>query len=435
MAQLCIRGGPRLTGTVRVAGRKNSAVAVIPAALLAEEPCLLENIPAIADVEVYLQILHALGARTRRREGVLEVDGSRLTCLTPPAPLVKRMRASYYLLGVLLARYGEAEVPLPGGCDIGQRPIDQHLKGFAALGAEVAIEHGLVRVKARRLVGAAVYLDVVSVGATVNIMLAATRAEGVTVIENAAREPHVVDVANFLNAMGVRVVGAGTDVIKVHGADRLRGASHAIIADDIEAATFMMAAAATGGDVTLENVIPKHLDPVTAKLREAGCQVEENGDWVRVRAPGRLRAVHVKTLPYPGFPTDAQQPMTALLAAAQGTSVVTDTVWESRFKHVDELRRMGARIKVEGRTAIIEGVERLSGAAVRATDLRAAAALVVAGLMADGETLIQGIEHLERGYEGCEAKLRALGADVQRVDAPAERDDRAPPRLRVIGRA
>lgn len=435
MALLRIRGGRRLEGAVRIGGRKNSAVAVIPAALLADEPCLLENIPAIADVEVYLQILQAMGARTHRQGGALEVDPRRLTCLTPPAPLVKRMRASYYLLGVLLARYGEAEVPLPGGCDIGQRPIDQHLKGFRALGAEVDIAHGLVRLRARRLVGTTVYLDVVSVGATVNIMLAATRAEGVTVIENAAREPHVVDVANFLNAMGVRVVGAGTDVIKVRGARRLRGATHAIIADDIEAATFMMAAAATGGDVVLENVIPKHLDPVTAKLREAGCDVEEDGDWMRVRAGGRLRAVHVKTLPYPGFPTDAQQPMTALLATAEGTSVVTDTIWESRFKHVDELRRMGARIKVEGRTAIIEGVERLSGAVVRASDLRAAAALVVAGLTAAGETVIHGIEHLERGYEACEAKLRALGADVRRGESAPDQEAQPAPHLRLIGNA
>lgn len=437
MALLRIRGGRRLEGSVRVGGRKNSAVAVIPAALLASEPCLLENIPRIADVDVYLEILRSLGVRARRCGHTLEIDPTEVVQLTPPAELVKRMRASYYLLGVFLARFGEAEVPLPGGCDIGQRPIDQHLKGFSALGAEVEVSHGLVRVKARRLVGTTIYLDVVSVGATINLMLAATRAEGVTVIENAAREPHVVDVANFLNAMGARIVGAGTDVIKIRGTDRLRGAAHAIIADDIEAATFMMAACATYGDVLLENVIPKHLDPVTAKLREAGAEVEEDGDWVRVRAVRRLRAVQVKTLPYPGFPTDAQQPMTALLATAEGTSLVTDTIWESRFKHVDELRRMGARIRVEGRTAIVEGVERLTGAPVRATDLRAAAALVVAALGAENETLIAGVEHLERGYEDMEAKLRALGADVQRLEEEKAQEELLPEasHLRLLGRA
>lgn len=440
---LSIVGGVPLQGRVRVGGRKNSAVALIPAALLAAGPSTIDNVPRISDVDSYIEIITSMGVTVDRpTPHSLRIDPTGLINSVPSTEVVRRLRASYYLWGVLLARFGEAEVGMPGGCDIGQRPIDQHLKGFRALGAEAVIEHGVVKLKARRLVGAPIYLDVVSVGATINIMLAACLAEGTTVIENAAKEPHVVDLANFLNAMGARVVGAGTDVVKIKGigsgsggrirsTGALRGADHAIIPDEIEAATFMVAAVATRGDVVVENVITKHLDPITAKLRETGADIEENGDWVRVRMAGRPKAVNVKTAAYPGFPTDAQQPMTALLSTAEGTSMVTDTIWEARFKHVGELQRMGADIKVEGRTAIINGVERLSGAEVEATDLRAGAALLVAGLMAEGETVVKGIELVERGYEGIEQKFCQLGAQLERL--PDEGDEgSAPAQLRVL---
>lgn len=420
MAELKIMGGTKLSGTVRVGGRKNSAVAVIPAVLLARSESILENLPDIGDVGTYGEILTSLGARVERLSAhTLRIDPTPVDGGRPPQALVKKMRASYYLLGALLGRFGEAEVALPGGCDIGLRPIDQHIKGFRALGAEVAIEGGVVRVAAARLVGAPMYLDVASVGATINIMLAAVLARGTTVIENAAKEPHIVDLANYLNAMGGRVIGAGTDVIKIHGVERLEGASHAIIPDEIEAATYMMAAAACRGRVRIDNVVPKHLDPISAKLREAGVEVEENGDSLLVTGRGRPKAVNVKTLPYPGFPTDAQQPLTPVLALGDGTSTITESVWEGRFRHVDELRRMGTQIKVNGRTAVIEGVPALSGAAVRATDLRAGAALIVAGLAAEGVTTVSGIEHVERGYERVEDKLRQLGAELKRIDGDA----------------
>jgi UDP-N-acetylglucosamine 1-carboxyvinyltransferase len=415
LARLSIQGGRPLSGQVRVSGRKNSAVAVIPAALLADGPTRLDNIPVIGDVLTYVAILRAMGARVAMKAGVLTVEADRLDVRAVPYDRMTQMRASYYLLGVLLGRQGEAEIPLPGGCDIGQRPIDQHIKGLRALGAEVEIAHGVVRAKARRLRGARIYLDVTSVGATINLMLAACRAEGTTVIENAAKEPHVVDLATLLNAMGAHVVGAGTDAIRIHGVQTLRGVEHTIIPDEIEAATWLLAAAASGGDVTVLGVIPRHLEPVAAKLREAGVHVEEDGDAVRAASRGRLRAVSVKTLPYPGFPTDAQQPMTACLAAAEGNSVVTESIWDGRFKHVEELKRMGARIRVEGRTAFIEGVPRLTGAPVRATDLRAGAALIVAGLGAEGTTEVDGCEHIDRGYEAVEGKLAALGAEVRRL--------------------
>ncbi|MDQ7794587.1 MAG: UDP-N-acetylglucosamine 1-carboxyvinyltransferase [bacterium] len=421
MAKLIIRGGRPLRGRVRVGGRKNSAVAVLPATLLADGVSTLENLPSIDDVRVYADILGGLGcdvqiATAASGNGTITVNPAGFSPLAVPHDVTKRLRASYYLLGVLLARCGRAEVPLPGGCDIGLRPIDQHLKGFRALGADVVIEHGMVRATAPALAGASIYLDVVSVGATINIMLAATLAEGTTVIENAAKEPHVVDLANYLNAAGARVQGAGTDVIRIRGVERLNGCTHSIIPDEIEAATYMIAAAATRGDVLVENVIPKHLDPVVAKLHEAGADIEEEGDVLRLKMNGRPRAVNVKTLPYPGFPTDAQQPMTVLLSLAEGTSIVTESIWESRFKHVDELKRMGTSIRVEGRTAIIEGVERLTGAPVRATDLRAGAALVVAALAAEGETEITGIELVDRGYERVLEKLNGLGADVAREE-------------------
>ncbi|MCL6580175.1 MAG: UDP-N-acetylglucosamine 1-carboxyvinyltransferase [Firmicutes bacterium] len=420
MSKLVVRGGQRLVGRVRAGGRKNSAVAVLPAAaLLVDGPSVLDNVPDIQDVAVFCEILQAMGAGIEVRPG----NGSEPQRLlirpgvggdkAPPDRLVKRLRASYYLLGVLLARFGRAEVPFPGGCDIGTRNIDQHIKGFTALGATVWVEHGVVKAEARRLVGAPVYLDVVSVGATINIMLAATLAEGTTIIENAAKEPHVVDLANYLNAAGARVKGAGTDTIKITGVERLAGADHALIPDEIEAATYMIAAAATGGDVTVENVIPKHLESVTAKLAETGATVEENGDSIRVVSTDRPRPVTVKTLPYPGFPTDAQQPITSLLSVASGTSIITETIFEGRFRHVDELKRMGSRITVEGRTAIVEGVDHLTGAEVTAPDLRGAAALVIAGLMARGDTRIHEIEHLERGYERPVEKLTSLGAEVR----------------------
>lgn len=418
LSRLVIHGGRPLIGSIPVSGRKNSAVAVIPAAVMATGPSTLANIPDIADVRTALEILQALGVRWEwTAPHTLRIDPRPLRAERVPAALGKRMRASYYLLGALLGRTGEAVAPLPGGDDIGQRPIDQHLKGFAALGAEVAVARGDVRVAATRLEGARIYLDVVSVGATINLMLAAALAPGVTVLENAAREPHVVDVANFLNAMGGYVTGAGTDVIKIRGVEELHGAEHAIIPDEIEAATYMIAAAGTGGDLLLENVVPQHLEPVTAKLREAGCEVREEDETLRVRSTGRLRAVHVKTLPYPGFPTDAQPPMTALLSVAEGTSVITETIWENRFHHAAELQRMGARIRVEERTAVVQGVERLEGADLRGVhDLRSSAALVVGGLIARGTTRIFGLEYLDRGYEALAEKLAGAGAFVERFD-------------------
>jgi UDP-N-acetylglucosamine 1-carboxyvinyltransferase len=417
-----VTGGHRLIGRIRVGGRKNSAVAILPATLLADGPSIVESVPDIQDVSVYCDILRHLGAKVthvpiRGSEAPrVMIDPRGLAQGTPPESLAGKLRASYYLLGVLLARYGQAEVPFPGGCDFVTRPIDQHVKGFTALGATVKVEDGIVKARAPgRLVGAHVYLDVVSVGATINIMLAATLADGVTVIENAAKEPHVVDLANYLNAAGAQVKGAGTDIIRITGVTRLEGATHALIPDEIEAATYMIAAAATNGDITVENVIPKHLESVSAKLAETGAEVEDNGDYIRVKGNGRSRPVAIKTLPYPGFPTDAQEQVTAMLTVASGTSLVTETIWESRFKHVDELKRMGAHITVDGRMAVVEGVTRLTGASVKATDLRAGAALTIAGLMAEGETEILDIEHIERGYERPVEKLSSVGAKLRKI--------------------
>ncbi len=429
MAELLIRGDNPLNGDLVIGGRKNSAVAVVPAAILAAGNSTLENLPAIGDVKTYTEILARLGAKVEGpHEGTLHIDATRLRPEGAPMGMVKRIRASYYLLGALLGRFRYARVGLPGGCDIGQRPIDQHLKGFRALGAEVTIDHGEVVAQADALIGTHIYLDIASVGATINIMLAAVLAKGTTVLENCAKEPHIVDVASFLNAMGARVVGAGTDTIKIHGVEELGPATHAIIPDEIEAATYAIAAAATRGDVTLVNVVPKHLDSVSAKLREAGIIVEENGDWIRIIAPDRPNAIAVKTLPYPGFPTDAMPPMMTLLTLASGTSVISEGVYESRFKHVDELQRMGTNIRVEGRSAVIEGVECLHGAPVQATNLRAGASLVIAGLAAQGETCVGGVEHVERGYEHLERKLRSIGARIDRraseaSDANAEGGD------------
>ena len=416
MAIFQIQGGAALSGAVRAGGRKNSAGAVRPAALLADEPVRIENLPRILDVAVMLSLLRQCGA-TVRPDGpdAVWVDPAGMGLAPVDASWGGRLRASYYLLGVLLARYGEADVPLPGGCDIGARPIDQHVKGFSAMGAEVTVAHGRVQARAARLHGAHIYLDITSVGATINLMLAASRADGVTVIENAAKEPHVVDVATLLLAMGGSVVGAGTDVIKIRGRPALRGCEHAIIPDEIEAATFMIAAAGTRGHIVVENVIPRHLEPIGAKLAEAGIDVREGGDWVEVSASRRPQAVNLKTLPYPGFPTDAQQLMTALLATARGTSLVTETIWDGRFRSVEELRRLGARVRVEGRTAMIQGVPQLTGAPVRAEELRGGAALVLAGLGARGATVVDAGHFVDRGYERFAAKLQGLGADIRRI--------------------
>jgi len=414
-----IRGGKRLSGSVKVSGAKNAAVAVIPAALLTEETCVIENLPYINDVIVLSEILKLMGAHV-----VFEPDKKRMIVNAADIKsyradfdMVRRMRASYYLLGVLLGRFGRAEIAFPGGCEIGARPIDQHVKGFEALGARLSIGHGLIKAHADKLIGSEIYLDVVSVGATINIMLAAVKAEGTTTIVNAAKEPHVVDVANFLNCMGANIKGAGTDIIKIRGVDKLYGCEYSIIPDQIEAGTFMIASAATQGDIKVEGVIPKHLEAVSAKLLEMGMEVEEGDDYVRVRGTGRPRKANVKTLPYPGFPTDLQQPISVLLSVAEGTSIITENVWEARYRHIEEIRRMGAIIKVEDRVAIIEGVDRLTGAPVVATDLRAGAALVIAGLMADGVTEITNVKHIDRGYERLEQKLVSLGADIERIGA------------------
>lgn len=415
MAKLVIRGEQRLQGTVQVGGRKNAALPLIAATLLAEGSSRLEKVPRIHDVLTYRDILTGLGARVDWDpvHGRLTVNTNGVTPREVSYHLATAMRASYYLLGVLLARYGCADIPLPGGDKIGLRPVDQHFKGLSALGADVWIDRGIMRARARKLVGAPIYLDVVSVGATIQVMLAASLAEGTTVISNCAREPHVVDVANFINAAGGRVHGAGTDTIRVEGVQRLTGPTHAVIPDDIEAGTWMIAALMTQGDILLENVIPTHVSPIIAKLREAGAQVLEAGESLRVIGPERPRAITLKTHPYPGFPTDAQSQMTAMLALAQGTSYVTETLYDDRFRFAAQLSRMGARIRVEGRTAIIEGVERLFGAPVQATDIRAGAALILAGLSASGETTVYGLDHVERGYENLEEKLLALGADIR----------------------
>lgn len=414
MSTLVIRGRKSLRGEVQVGGSKNSSVAIVPAALLGDGPSTLENLPRIQDVRVFAEILKDLGAIVKTNETTMSVAPNGFSSHIAPYDLVRKLRASYYLMGVLLAKFGEAEVGLPGGCDIGPRPIDQHLKGFRAMGAEVVMEGGVVKLACPRgLRGTPIYLDIPSVGATINIMLAATRAEGTTIIENAAKEPHVVDLANFLNAMGGRVQGAGTDVIRVRGVRKMTGTFHSVIPDDMEAATYMMAAVATGGDVMVKNVITKHLEPISAKLREAGAMVDENGDYIHVIGPRRPKALNVKTLPYPGFPTDAQQPLVAVLSLADGVSVVQESVYENRLGFTGELVKMGARIKVEGKTAIVEGVGRLVGAPVKANDLRAGAALVLGGLSAYGTTEVHGLDIINRGYEIVDKKLSALGADVE----------------------
>ncbi|MBS4030398.1 MAG: UDP-N-acetylglucosamine 1-carboxyvinyltransferase [Clostridiales bacterium] len=418
MAKLLIAGGRHpLQGTIKISGAKNAAVAIIPAAILTSAPVRIENLPEINDIQALVEILEFLGVHAQwESPSTLSVDASTLDKWEPPYELVKKLRASYYLIGALVGRFGRAEVPVPGGCDLGPRPIDQHIKGLTALGAKVEVEHGIIKVEAKKLIGANIYLDIVSVGATINIMLAAVRAKGKTVIENAAKEPEIVDVANFLNAMGAQIRGAGTDVIKITGVSELGPVNHSVIPDRIEAGTYMIAAAATAGNVLLCDVIPKHIDPIVAKLREMGVTVDVADDQVRVIGCHLPQAVDIKTFPYPGFPTDLQSLAMVLLTQANGSSIITENVFEGRFKHVDELKRMGARIKVEGRTAIIEGCSQLSGAPVRATDLRAGAAFVVAGMLAEGETVISDIGHIYRGYEKICSKLNSLGANITEID-------------------
>lgn len=416
MNKLIIEGGHRLQGEVEISGFKNAAVAIIPATVLAGDTCIIENLPEISDVKTLSEILRGLGAQVKEiGSKTIEINTTNMTECFADYEIAKELRASYYLLGAGLGRFKKARVVYPGGCSIGTRPIDQHIKGFEALGARVSIEHGIISVEADRLVGTEIYMDVVSVGATINIMMAACRAEGMTVIENAAKEPHIVDVANFLNCLGADIRGAGTDVIKIKGVEELKGCSHMVIPDQIEAGTYMIAAAATKGDVLLNNVIPKHLEAITAKLKEMGVEIIENCESIRVIANQPLKNINIKTLVYPGFPTDLQQPMSSLLTIASGTSVVTETIFEGRFKHVDELKRMGASIKVEGRVAIINGVDRLMGAKVSASDLRAGASLVIAGLVAEGETEIENVHYVDRGYDRLEEKLVNLGARVRRV--------------------
>ena len=417
MEKLVVSGGKALIGEVEINGAKNSAVAILPAAIMASEgKCIIDNVPDIEDVHCLERILKSLGCTVNKIDNnTLEVDATDVRRFEACTEDVRRMRASYYFIGALLSRFKKAKVELPGGCPIGVRPIDQHIKGFEALGAKVTVEHGAVTVEAEKLHGANIFFDVVTVGATINVMIAATLAEGTTVLENVAKEPHVVDVANFLNSMGADIRGAGTDVIRIKGVEKLTGCNYSVIPDQIEAGTFMIAAVATKGNVTIKNIIPKHLEPIAAKLIEMGAKIEEGDDSVRVYVDGELKGVSVKTAPYPGFPTDVQQPMSALLSIVPGKSLIAESIWESRHKHIDELKKMGATIKVEGRTAIIEGIEELVGSKVIATDLRAGAAMVVAGLVANGTTEILEIEHIDRGYPHIEEKFTKLGADIRRV--------------------
>ncbi len=416
-----INGGIPLRGEVTISGAKNAAVAIIPAAILSQDVCRIENIPtSISDVAMMMRILKHIGADVKMiNKSTLEIDARKVNSYVISHDMTKYLRASYYFIGALLGRYGRAKVAMPGGCDLGVRPIDQHIKGFELLGATVSIEeNAIVDARAERLTGSPVYLDVVSVGATVNVLLAAVKAKGLTIIENAAKEPHIVDLANFLNSMGADVRGAGTDVIKVRGVEHLHGCTYSIIPDQIEAGTYMVAAAATKGDVLVKNVIPKHLESITTKLVESGVSIEEFDESVRVSCSGRPGRCNIKTMPHPGFPTDMQPQMAVLLALANGTSIISEGVWENRFRYVDQLIRMGASIKVDGKLAVVEGVEQLKGAPVKADDLRAGAAMLIAGLAAKGTTEIEDILHIDRGYEDVVQKFSLLGADIKRVTIP-----------------
>ena len=420
MDKFIIRGGHPLYGEIQVSGAKNAAVAIIPATILAGGPCLLENIPDISDVYTLYDMLSLMGATVRivSRTSVF-IDTSNINSHKVPEDLARQLRASYYFLGALLGKCGEANVPLPGGCDFGVRPIDQHIKGFEALGAHINIGHGSVSLNAEKLLGSHIYFDVVSVGATINVMLASVCAKGLTILENVAKEPHIVDLANFLNSLGADIRGAGTDVIKIHGVERLHGANYSIIPDQIEAGTYMVAAAATKGNILIRGVIPKHLEAITEKLVKTGASVIEYDDSIRVSGEvEHFEHVNVKTMPYPGFPTDMQPQMTTLLALADGTSIVTEGVWDNRFKYISELCRMGTSISVDGKVAVVQGVSNLTGALVRCADLRAGAAMVIAGLAANGITEIEEIHHIERGYTNLVDKLRGVGADIERVTVP-----------------
>lgn len=421
MEQYVIKGGNPLYGEVEIGGAKNAALAILAAAIMTDETVTIDNLPNVRDINVLLQAIEEIGAHVERVDiHKVKINGSFIRGVNVDNDFIRRIRASYYLIGALLGKYKHAEVALPGGCDIGSRPIDLHMKGFRSMGADIDIAHGLVIARAKELKGTHIYMDKVSVGATINIMMAAAMADGKTVIENAAKEPHVVDVANFLNSMGANIRGAGTDVIRIVGVEKLHATEYSVIPDQIEAGTFMFAVAATGGNVLVKDVIPKHLEATTAKLLEVGCQVEEFDDSVRVISDGHLKHTQVTTLPYPGFPTDMQPQMAVLLGIAEGTSTVTESIFENRFKYVDELTRMGADIKVESNIAIISGVKRYTGARVNAPDLRAGAALVIAGLAADGITVVDDIYYIQRGYEALEEKLTKIGAKIARVEDEKE---------------
>lgn len=416
MEQYVIKGGNPLVGDVEIGGAKNAALPILAASIMTNESVYIDNLPDVRDINVLLTAMSNIGVTVKREDRhKVMLNAGGINSLIVEEETLKKIRASYYLVGALLGKYKYAEVVLPGGCDIGSRAIDQHIKGFRSLGATVTIEHGMIKASAEHLTGAHIYMDVVSVGATINVMMAATMAEGVTIIENSAKEPHVVDLANFLNSMGANIKGAGTDVIRIKGVSKLHGTNYTIIPDQIEAGTYMFAAAVTKGDITVKNIIPKHLESITAKLLEIGCEVEETDDCIRVVASRQLQHTHVKTLPYPGFPTDMQPQITVALALAKGTSIVTESIFENRFKYVDELTRMGANIKVEGNTAIIDGVGRYTGASISAPDLRAGAALVIAALAADGFTTVDDIKYIERGYEDFHVKLHNLGAQIELV--------------------
>lgn len=418
MEQYVIKGGTPLKGEVEIGGAKNAALAIVAAAIMGDETVIIDNLPDVRDVNVLLQAMREIGVIVERPERHrVMINASTLNSLVVDNEFIKKIRGSYYLVGALLGRYKDAEVALPGGCNIGSRPVDQHLKGFKALGANADIYHGRIRAKAEHLTGAHIYMDVVTVGATINVMMAAAMAEGRTTIENAAKEPHVVDVANFLNSMGANIKGAGTDVIRIKGVERLHKTEYSVIPDQIEAGTFMMAAPVTKGDITVKNVIPKHLESISAKLIEIGCKVQEGDDWVRVSYDGGLTSTHIKTLPYPGFPTDMQPQMGVTLALAEGTSVITESIFENRFKYVDELARMGAAIKVESNVAIIDGVKEFSGADIDAPDLRAGAALVLAALSAEGYSTVNNIHFIQRGYEDFHNKLQKLGGNIEMAES------------------
>lgn len=421
MERYVMKGGTPLVGEVEISGAKNAALGILAAAIMTDETVTIENLPDVSDINVMLMAIEGIGAAVNRIDRhTVSINGGTIQNLSLDYEYIKKIRASYYLLGALLGKYKKAEVPLPGGCNIGTRPIDQHLKGFRALGADVRIEYGSISTEAEHLTGAHIYFDVVTVGATINVMMAAAMADGMTILENAAREPHIVDLANFLNSMGANIKGAGTERIRIKGVSKLHKTTYTVIPDQIEAGTFMFAAAATRGDITVKNVIPRHLDAISSKLCEMGCRVEEFDDAVRVTCTNKLRNTTIKTLPHPGFPTDMQPQISVALCLATGTSIVTESIFENRFRYVDELARMGARIKVEGNTAIITGVDSLSGAIVSSPDLRAGAALVLAGLAADGYTVVEDIVYIQRGYENFEGKLRKLGANIERVSTEKE---------------